>query len=386
MGHGVSLATPPDGHGGRRRPRRVWRGVVGAGAVVAVAVIVATFVQIPYYALAPGSAIDVARMISLPRAQRHATAGAIYMTDVDLIPLRAIDYLFYRFDSDVAILPDAAVTGTSTTAQYDAQGAIDMANARQAATVVALSTLGYPVRALPAGVILYSLLPGSPAASHLSVGDVVQAVDGHPTASLTALSGALAPLSPGARVTLRLSGFPGTGVPGAPRATRLRLGETRVVAGEPTCLPAGTRRGSAPPAGTIRACLGAIVEPRYRTVGLPFPVAIDSEGIIGPSAGLAFTLGLLDELDRSELSAGRRVAATGTMAVDGSVGQVGGVAQKAVAAREAGASLFLVPTGEYEAAKAHAGSMRVVAVSSLTQAVAALERLGGKLPARGPTP
>jgi len=129
-----------------------------------------------------------------------------------------------------------------------------------------------------------------------------------------------------------------------------------------------------------RAFLGVVVETRS-TYTLPFDVNIDVGQIGGPSAGLALTLGLLDVLSNGELTGGHRVAATGTISLDGAVGDVGGVAQKAVAVRKAGAQIFLVPPQELGNAKSHAGSMKVYAVSTLQQALDDLQALGGKVPA-----
>ena len=75
------------------------------------------------------------------------------------------------------------------------------------------------------------------------------------------------------------------------------------------------------------------------------------------------------------------MAATGTIGVDGTVGDVGGVAQKAVAVRKAGAQVFFVPKDELTAARSHAGAMKVFAVSTLQQALNELESLGGHVPA-----
>ncbi|MCU1492172.1 MAG: hypothetical protein JWM85_3577, partial [Acidimicrobiaceae bacterium] len=328
-----------------------------AGLLV-VAVVVASFVSVPYYALTPGQGIDVANLISVPARVDHAHRGRVLLTDVNLVPLRAIDYLFYRWNSDDQVVPSGELVGTATSAQYNEQGAIDMDNARQAATVVALSRLGYPVRAVPSGVIVYQPLPGSPAAAHLAVGDVVTAIGGTPTLTLVSLQRALATQRPGTVVVLSLDRVASS----SHRSVDVRLG--RVGNGGATCLPvsASKTKGSA----TAQACLGIETAPAYRTVGLPFKVTIDSEGIIGPSAGLAFTLGLLDALDRGDLTAGRRIAATGTMSVTGQVGDVGGVAQKTVAVRNAGAKVFFVPPQELAVARAHAGStLKVEAVSTI---------------------
>jgi PDZ domain-containing protein len=88
----------------------------------------------------------------------------------------------------------------------------------------------------------------------------------------------------------------------------------------------------------------------------------------------------MQELDPANLTGGRKIAATGTMSIDGTVGDVGGVAQKTIAVRGAGASVFLVPPQEYAVAKAHAGGhLKVYAVSTIGQAVHILESLGGRI-------
>ena len=113
----------------------------------------------------------------------------------------------------------------------------------------------------------------------------------------------------------------------------------------------------------------------------PFDVKIDTSGIGGPSAGLAFTLALIDDLTPGELTGGRDVAVTGTIDVNGTVGEVGGVVQKTAAVRKAKATLFLVPPGEYADAAKHAGKhLKVVKVSTLKDALAALGANGGDVP------
>jgi PDZ domain-containing protein len=110
----------------------------------------------------------------------------------------------------------------------------------------------------------------------------------------------------------------------------------------------------------------------------PFPITINSEGIGGPSAGLAYTLGIIQALTPDDMTGGKKVSATGTIDATGQVGDVGGVAQKTVAVRNAGATLFLVPPPEYKVAMQHAGShLTVVPVASLDQALTALSTHGG---------
>jgi PDZ domain-containing protein len=105
---------------------------------------------------------------------------------------------------------------------------------------------------------------------------------------------------------------------------------------------------------------------------------IDSGLVGGPSAGLAFTLALLDHLTPGNLTGGRTVAVTGTMASDGRVGPVGAVAQKTVAARRIGAEVMIVPRANYAEAVRHQGSMLVVPVDTLADALTALVQAGGE--------
>jgi PDZ domain-containing protein len=111
--------------------------------------------------------------------------------------------------------------------------------------------------------------------------------------------------------------------------------------------------------------------------GRIFNVDIDTGQVGGPSAGLAFALAVIDELTPGELTGGEVVAVTGTIEVDGTVGMVGGVEQKAVAAREQGAVLLPAPEGEGEEARRNAGDMEVREVAHIEDALRALAGVGG---------
>jgi PDZ domain-containing protein len=111
-------------------------------------------------------------------------------------------------------------------------------------------------------------------------------------------------------------------------------------------------------------------------VKLPFPVSINTQKIAGgPSAGLMFTLGVYNALTPGDITGGRVIAGTGTINLDGTVGPIGGVQQKVVAAELAGAHYFLVPTGNYADAKAAAHGIQVVEIKTAAQAVQFLKSL-----------
>jgi PDZ domain-containing protein len=111
----------------------------------------------------------------------------------------------------------------------------------------------------------------------------------------------------------------------------------------------------------------------------PFTISIGLEKIGGPSAGLMFALGIIDKLDPADLTGGTFVAGTGTIDEDGAVGPIGGIPQKLVAARRAGATVFLTPAANCaEAAARIPAGLRLVKVTSLDDALGALRQLREK--------
>jgi PDZ domain-containing protein len=131
-----------------------------------------------------------------------------------------------------------------------------------------------------------------------------------------------------------------------------------------------------PAAGSTTPRIGITVSPTGERLSLPFPVTIVPQQIVGgPSAGLMFSLAVFDALTPEDLTAGHRIAGTGTIDLNGNVGTIGGVQQKVAAAERAGAQYFLCPPGNYEQARAAARHIQVVRVATVQQAVAFLRTL-----------
>ena len=116
-----------------------------------------------------------------------------------------------------------------------------------------------------------------------------------------------------------------------------------------------------------RAIMGILIEPKLE---LPVDITIDTGQIGGPSAGLAFALDIIDELGPTDIDHGERVVATGELALDGTVHEIGGIEQKTVGARDAGADVFLVPDANAEAARKYADGLRIVPVLGPRRGVA----------------
>jgi Lon-like protease len=357
--------------------------------VLVVAGVVASQISVPYYAITPGQAQDVSGLIVLPKGEVHQHPGGVYLTDVYLRQLSALDYPIFDIDSQASVVQSSDVIGFVPVSEYNTEGVIDMSDATQAATYVALHELGYDVTATSEGEQLYEIDPASNAFAVLTVGDVVVAVDGQSVTQQPDISKLILAKKPGdtVRITFRPYTAPLTG---AEKTVTVALGEYRLQDGNYRCYPVGQGGQSQlvhVPGGPFPyPCIGVELYAFYKLGHLPFQVTIDPEGIVGPSAGLAFTLGLMEELDTASLTDGRRVAATGTMSLDGTVGAVGGVAQKTIAVENAGATVFFVPKDNYAAALIHkSSSLTVVPVTSLQQALTWLLQHGGRIGIPGPS-
>lgn len=329
---------------------------LGVGIALAGAVVWAGTSTVPAWSISPGVAQPVSGangLIRLPARLEYATKGKVLLTDVELQHLTGLGWLANRLGGHARLLPPSAVLGPTPPSQFDTIEAQQMAASQKSAILAALRQAGRDVPFHEEPVVI-GVAPGTGAARLMSqgklhLGDALVAVDGHATATTAAVEKALQGRKPSTVVTISLRS--GEGAP--TRSYRLRLSNDKG-----------------------RAVVGVelLQEPVYSS---PFPVSIDTRGIGGPSAGLAFALGIDDELMHGKLSRGRTLAATGTLSATGQVGPIGGLPEKTIAVERAGASVFLVPESQVSQAKHAADShLEVVGVSSLAQAVKALEQGG----------
>ncbi len=335
-----------------------WANILAGIAVVVLAiVVVASFIRIPYYAMSPGKAQPVSQLLTLPTDLVHKPRGSVLLTDVSVSdrPIRLIDLIPDWLSSNTVLVKAADLLGPTPANELAAQGAWEMETSKLSATAAALSMLGYPVAEKNQGAVIVVVLPHSPASRALRVGQVIVAMNGHPTPTAQQLSKYIRAARPGERVKLLVG----------------RVGSNKVHNIEVTL---GTRART--------PYLGVLITTQH-SFTFPFKVGIRSDQIGGPSAGLAFALGIIDELSGGQLTGGKVVAATGTITASGAVGPVGGVAEKTIAVERAGAQVFIVPKEEYKQALSKATPrLAVYPVSSLTGAIDVLKSLGGTLKLR----
>lgn len=373
----------PAGAGEVRAPRAVHRwwsvpmaalAVLIVTGVLAVSVLPATIAaenpagDDAQFAIVPADAQAVADRLSFTAVDRYRAEGTFLFVTVREPEITLLDWFVGEREPEVGFLSYEDKFGTQTPDQQKSFNVEMMRTAKETAEYVALSKLGYPAEIVRGDVIIAALvcleandagtecLQYAPSDEVLDPGDQLLKVDGEEIATVEDLSPILAEHQPGDRIDVEFE-RPGEGT---------KTGTIELIASPDD--PERTIIGFQP-FDTARA-------------DLPFDVDIDSGAIGGPSAGLAFTLTLIDELTPGELTGGRQVAVTGTIGLDGSVGPIGGLAQKTSAVRQQGASVFLVPTAQGDADIARArevagDDLQIVPVATLDEALDALAELGG---------
>ena len=332
------------------------------GPVLAALVVAVTTVAVrpvPYYTLSPGSARSVEPLVTItsgadgPVLHEEEVRDDIYFLTVSVRQPFGVEAVWALTDDRIDMVQRELIDGTQTREQNRQFNRSLMTSAKDKAAKVALERAGFEVGVRTTGAVAIDVGPEYPVAAVLLPGDTVVAADGEPVEAVEDLVAVIATHQPGDSMELTLEA--------------LGTGETRTVDAELVARPDDPER----------AMLGVTLESRP-AYDFPVDVAIDSGTVGGPSAGLAFALAILDRLTPGLLTGGERIAVTGTIELDGSVGRVGGVRQKTEAAIRAGARVFLVPGDELaEAVTAADGRIEVRPVATLEDALDVLADLGG---------
>lgn len=324
-------------------------------AVLVGALISSAVVELPYFALQPGSVHDSGNVIQVDGEDTHMPNGTINYTTVSIQPVTTLGLISAWLDDDVEIESRREILGDRDADENRELNRFYMDRSQHDAVLVALERLGYDVDVHVGGEVVHEIEPGMPAEGVLEVGDVIAELDGEPIDELDAVQRILADKEVGDEIELLV---------------RPDEGEGEAVERSLTLVES--------PEGD-RAVMGVSILPFEVEYDFPFEISFDTGDVGGPSAGLAFTLSLIDMLTEGDLTGGLDVAVTGAIAPDGEVLPVGGTGQKAAAARKADMDLFLLPAseGDTEKARARAGDVEVIEVATLDEALKALGDRGG---------
>ncbi len=336
-----------------RRPSRL-SGALLVGTFIAIIVAaVLSFVGLPYVVFVPGPATNIlgeadgAAVLTVEGAPTYPTSGNLDYTTVVVLggpgrrKITVFDVARAGLRSSEQVVPVEQVYPPDLNEeQVQEEGAAEMAASQTVATATALRALGQDVDQ----VVTISAVPdGSPSAGVIEPGDVLVSVDGDPATDSTAVRDAVRRNAPGDTITVVVD----------------RSGTTRSL---------DVTTGSAADGSTV---IGVRLRGDY---DLPVDVTVNTGSVGGPSAGLMFSLAIYDVLTPGELTGGEKIAGTGEMFDNGAVGPIGGIRQKLVGARDAGATVFLVPADNCSEVVGHVpDGLRAVRVGTFDEGLAAVQ-------------
>ncbi len=337
------------------------------------------------YARVPASAESVNNRVvygDLPEdVEVYDTDGDFFFVTVSAPEQSVLSWLIGSAEPVFDPLTEEGKNGRRTPVQNREIALQQMRTATQEAQFVALTAAGYKPTIEFGSVVVQDTLCRKtaedgftcdeefPSSAVLQPADTILEVDGDPIRTIEDLSAALDGAEPGDIVEMTID---------------------RAVEGTMT-VPVEL---SSDPTDPDRTIVG-FVPFDTRTVDLPFDVSIDTAAVGGPSAGASFTLALIDELTEGDLTGGRDIAVTGTIRLDGSIGPIGGLAQKVSAVHQHGVQVFLIPAEQFELTDpdpenlddgvcrweclndAGDGEVVLIPVATLDEALAVLESLGG---------
>jgi PDZ domain-containing protein len=319
--------------------------------------VLAWAVTVPFVSLGPGPTFDTLgevdgkQVVDIEGTDVHKTSGHLNMTTVsqrdDLTLGEALT--FWMSGREQLVPRDLVYPPDKSKDEIDKANNTDFKRSEDSAEYAALSYLRYP-----SAVTVANVSDPGPSVGKLQHGDAIDRFNGKPVANLEQFTALLKATKPGDTVVLDY------------------------------------RRKNAPE-GVATVTLGSNPDRNYGYLGVavqdapwaPFSIDFNLANIGGPSAGLMFSLAVVDKLTTGDLNDGKFVAGTGTIDSEGKVGSIGGITHKMLSAREAGATIFLVPADNCDEAKsAHQDGLELVKVDSLTQAVDALHTIsaGGEPP------
>ena len=317
-------------------------------------VLLAALLPVPYVRFAPGPTFNTigevngTEVISISGTPTHPTSGNLDLTTVSESggpygSLSVGDLLRGWRDPKVRILPREVVyPDTVDLSQVDAQNVTAFDDSQSAAIAASMHYLKRPVVST---VVVDDVGESSPAHVLVVPGDVIVSIAGEPVKER-------------ADVARIVHSKPiGTALP----FVLLTQGKQHTV----------TVTSAPRPNDPKVPYVGIGAHTQYRAT---FPITFGLTDVGGPSAGMMFSLGIIDKLTTGKLNGGRHVAGTGTIDSSGAVGPIGGIAQKLAGARAAGAEFFLAPVKNCDEVVGHVpDGLTVVPVGTLAEAVTETE-------------
>ncbi|WP_120520040.1 YlbL family protein [Arthrobacter celericrescens] len=324
-----------------------------SGALAILLGVAAVALPVPYVVESPGPTFNTLGedegkpVISISGHETFPARGNLDLTTVYISggpngPVSLVEAFQAWLDGSKAVYPEELIYPKGITKEESEQeSAQAMTSSQENAVAAALKELDIP---FGQELEVAGLSSNSASEGKLREGDTFTSINGKAVTSLAVIQSELAATA------------------GAPAAVVVeRQGKDVAVSIKPN-------KGD-----NDRWLLGVALQYKFT---FPFQVKISLEDVGGPSAGMMFALGIMDTVTPGDLTGGKHIAGTGTISPEGSVGPIGGIAQKMHGARAEGASLFLAPAANCDDVVGHVpDGLQVVKVETLGDAEAAVKRL-----------
>ena len=296
-----------------------------------------------YYFMSPGPPYQWD--IEIDGAKSYSYDGNLFQLTVRRDEANYFTYVWAKIDNSVDLYSREVILPKGVTPQQLSEISIqNMKTSENVAIAVALDSLDFKVETQGDGVLVVGILEDSPVEGKLLKEDLIKSINNDEINSTTEFIALLRTYDIGDTVSIGI----------LRNNTDITI-ETKLIEhvdyeGEPM--------------------VGFLASTPNQRFVFPINVDIDTGNVGGPSAGLMMALNVYNSLTQDDLTKGIKVAGTGTIEIDGSVGPVGGVKQKVIAAKKAGSSLILVPTANFNDAEPYIDDdTAIVAVNSFNQAL-----------------
>ena len=309
-----------------------------------------------YYFMSPGPPYQWE--IDYGNNENYTFEGNLFQLTVRRDEANVFVYLWSLINDSYDLYPREVILPDGVTPQELSEISIqNMRTSENVAIAVALKNVGYEIESKGDGVAVVGLLENSPVKDKLKKGDLINSINNTDIFSATEFISTLRTYSIGETVSIGLL----REIDGIKEQIYIKttLIEHVEYEGEP-----------------MVGFLATTVNERF---DFPFEIDIKTGNVGGPSAGLMMALNVYNNLIPEDITNSMIVAGTGTIEIDGSVGPVGGIKQKIIAAKRAGAELILVPVANFEEAKPlETDKTSIVAVDSFDEALSVISQYSSR--------
>lgn len=286
-------------------------------AVFAVLILFNFYLSKNYTIIAPGITVDLKDVVTVEEGFKKEK-GSFFLTTVSSRPLNLPLYIYSKLDPNIEIEKKAEVIPPGwTDKEYTEYMQRWMEESQKIAEVVALQKAGYDTKIYGEGAQVVEVMKESPAKGKLLPGDVIKKIDGKEITIADEVVKTVSSKEIGEELDLEIER------------------NSKTIKVSVNTMESNTEKG--------KAVIGIYITTLNWKPILPLKIKITTGNIGGPSAGSMFAMEILNQLSNTDLTGGRKIAGTGTISLDGQIGEIGGVKQKVVAAYRDGAEIFFSP-------------------------------------------